>query len=160
MACWADKAHLNPCSVSVSYFCPLTQVYSAISTHAPASAAGQRPYGSRGQDARVMHHGVDDLCRGLVVNEDEFLLREDQVGGDARRPAFGVFDNDGAEHLPLLGPLEQGSPDRPRAGGRSSTSGRSVPSALGLIRHLVEEGPRFHLRLDKEPAIDSFPRGL
>ena len=54
-----------------------------------------------------MHHAVDGRSGGHGVGEDALPLGEDQVRGDAQRPAFVAFGDEGEEHLRLLGPLGQ-----------------------------------------------------
>ena len=52
-----------------------------------------------------MHGPVDGGRGGYGVGEDAFPLREDQVGRDAQRPAFGPFGDEDEESLGLLGTM-------------------------------------------------------
>ena len=54
-----------------------------------------------------MDHPVDGRRRGHGVGEDVLPLGEDQVGRDARGPAFVAFGDEGEEHLGLLRALGQ-----------------------------------------------------
>ena len=59
------------------------------------------------EDDGVVHHPVNGRGSGHGVGKDTLPLGEDQVGGDAQRPAFIAFGNEREEDLGLFGPLGQ-----------------------------------------------------
>ena len=91
---------------NVNYFCRYCRLFLPVHLLLPTpllnhsgSVAGDIEI----QDDRVMH----DTVGGHEVGEDVLPLREDQVGGDAQRPAFVALGDEGEERLRLLGSLGQ-----------------------------------------------------